>query len=177
LAMKQKMFWVIAGIELLTGWWFGSASAAGLKIGCVDAQRVVNECNSGREAKKVIIKEVQRLRLLTTEKQKKLQMLKESLDKQNLLLNPEARATREREFQNKLREFQRWAEDNQNEINQKRMELERKIATGLLKVIRKIGADEGYVLILEKNENIVLFGSKSIDLTDQVIDAYNLQKK
>jgi hypothetical protein len=39
----------------------------------------------------------------------------------------------------KKREFQRWGVDNQNEINQKRVELERNIATGLLKVIRKIG--------------------------------------
>jgi outer membrane protein len=93
------------------------------------------------------------------------------------LLKPEARGTREKEFQKKLREFHRWGEDNQNEINQKRMELERAIATGVLKVIREIGAEEGYVLILEKNENIVLFASKSIDLTDQVIKTYDLQRK
>jgi outer membrane protein len=101
--------------------------------------------------------------------------LKESLDKQNPLLKPEARATREKEFQKKVREFQRWGEDNQNEINQKRMELERAIGIGLLKVIREIGEEEGYVLILDKNENILLFGSKSIDLTDRVIKAYDLQ--
>jgi Skp family chaperone for outer membrane proteins len=77
----------------------------------------------------------------------------------------------------KKREFQRWGKDNQNEINQKRMELERNIATDLLKVIRKIGDEEGYGLILKKNENIVLFGTKSIDLTDRVIKAYDLQKK
>jgi outer membrane protein len=177
LSMKQKMLCIGTGILLLTGWWYGSAFAAELKIGCVDIQRAVNECNAGKEARKAIIKEVQKLQLLAAEKQKEVQALKESLDKQNPLLEPEARATKEREFQNKLREFQRWGEDNQNEINQKRMELERTIATGLLKVIRKIGEDEGYVLILGKNENIVPFGSKSIDLTDRVIKAYDLQRK
>jgi outer membrane protein len=70
-------------------------------------------------------RKVQRLAI---EKQKELQMLKESLDKQNPLLKPEARPTKEKEFQNKLREFQQWGEDNQNEINQKRMELEQNIA-------------------------------------------------
>lgn len=174
---KQKMLWISAGIVLLIGGWFGSAFAAELKIGCVDIQRAVNDCNAGKEAKKEIIKEVEKFQRLVAEKQKELQTLKESLDKQNPLLKPEARATKEKEFQNKLREFQRWGEDNQNEINQKWMELERNIATGLLKVIRKIGAEEGYTLILEKNENILLFGSKSIDLTDRVIKAYDLQKK
>ena len=41
----------------------------------------------------------------------------------------------------------------------------------------KLGAEEGYLLILEKNENIALFGSKSIDPTDRVIKAYHLQRK
>jgi Skp family chaperone for outer membrane proteins len=57
------------------------------------------------------------------------------------------------------------------------MELEGNIATGLLKIIRKIAADEGYLIILEKNETIILFGSKSIDLTDRVIKAYDFQRK
>jgi hypothetical protein len=48
---------------------------------------------------------------------------------------------------------------------------------GLLKVVQRLGGDEGYTLILEKNENIVLFASKSIDLTDRVIKAYDAQMK
>ena len=175
--MKQRMLWISTGIVFLTGWWFGPAFATELKIGCVDIQKAINECNAGKEAKRAIIKEVEKLQRFAAEKQKEFQKLKGSLDKQNLLLNPETRAKKEKEFQNKLREFHRWGEDNQNEINQKRLELERNISIGLLRVIRKIGADEGYVLILGKNENIVLFGSKSIDLTDRVIKAYNLQKK
>jgi Skp family chaperone for outer membrane proteins len=110
LIIKPKMLWISAGIVLLMGGWFGPAFAAELKVGCVDIQRAVNECNAGKEAKKAIIKEVQKLQLLAAGKQKELQTLKESLDKQNPLLNPEARATREREFQNKLREFKRWVE-------------------------------------------------------------------
>jgi len=47
----------------------------------------------------------------------------------------------------------------------------------LIKVVQKIGADEGYTLILEKNESIVLFASKPIDITDQVIKAFDVQKK
>jgi Skp family chaperone for outer membrane proteins len=55
--------------------------------------------------------------------------------------------------------------------------MERNISIALQKVIQKVGADEGYTLILEKNENIVLFVSKTIDITDRVIKAYDAQKK
>ena len=157
--------------------WFGSVWAADLKIAYVDIQRAVNESNAGKDAKKLITKDVEKFQGQIADKQKVLQTMKESLEKQAPMLNPDARATREKEYQNKLREFQRWGEDTQNEINQKRMEMERNISIGLQKVIQKVGADEGYTLILEKNESIVLFVSRALDITDRVIKAYDAQKR
>jgi len=173
--MVWKKLSVLIGMILLG--WFGSVLAADLKMAYVDIQRAVNESNAGKDAKKLIIKDGEKFQHLIADKQKELQTMKESLEKQALMLTPDARANKEKEYQNKLREFQRWGEDTQNEINQKRMEMERKISIGLLKVIQKVGADEGYTLILEKNENIVLFVSKTIDITDRVIKAYDAQKK
>jgi len=167
---------IVIGMIFLSGW-FGSVWAADLKIGVVDVQRAVNESQAGVEAKKVLTKEAEKLQHLYEEKQKELQTIKESLDKQSLMLNSEARAAKEKDFQNKLKEFQRWQEDNQNEMNQKRTEMERNVALGLQKVIQKIGADEGYTFVLVKNESIVLYSSKSIDLTDRVIKAFDAQKK
>ena len=173
--MVGKRMVAVIGIVLFG--FLGFALAADLKIACVDIQKAVNESNAGKDAKKAITKEVEKFQRLIADKQKELQTMKESLEKQAPMLTPDARATREKEYQNKLREFQRWGEDSQNEINQKRMEMERNISIGLLKVIQKLGADEGYTFILEKNETIVLFASKTIEITDRVIKAYDAQKK
>jgi len=173
--MVGKKMVAVIGIVLLG--WLGSVWATDLKIAYVDIQKAVNECNSGKDAKKAITKEVEKFQRLIVDRQKELQTMKESLEKQAPMLTPDARATREKDYQNKLREFQRWGEDSQNEINQKRMEMERNISIGLQKVIQKVGADEGYTFILEKNENIVLYISKTIDITDRVIKAYDAQKK
>jgi outer membrane protein len=173
--MRGKRLAVVIGLILLG--WFGSVLAAELKVAYVDIQRAVNECNAGKEAKKVITKEVEKFQRLIADKQKELQTMKESVEKQAPMLTSDARATREKDYQNKLREFQRWGEDTQNEINQKRAEMERNISMGFQKVIQKVGADEGYTLILEKNENIVLYVSKALDITDRVIKAYDAQKK
>jgi outer membrane protein len=173
--MVGKRLVALIGIVLFG--FLGTALAADYKIAYVDIQKAVNESNAGKDAKKLITKEVEKFQRLIADKQKELQTLKESLEKQAPMLTPDARATREKEYQNKLREFQRWGEDTQNEINQKRMEMERNISLGLLKVIQKVGADDSYTLILEKNENLVLFVSKTIDITDRVIKAYDAQKK
>ena len=173
--MYGKKLAMIIGIVLLG--WCGSVLAADLKIAYVDIQKAVNECNVGKEAKNTIVKEAEKLHRQLTEKQKELQTMKESYDKQALMLTPDARATKEKEFQNKVREFQRWQEDAQNELNEKRKEAERNIYIRLQKVIQKMGADEGYTFILEKNENFVLYASKTIDITDRVIKASDAQKK
>jgi outer membrane protein len=173
--MVGKKLGVVAGMILLG--WFGSVWAADLKVAYVDIQRAINECNAGKEAKKVITKDVEKIQHLGADKQKELQTMKESFEKQTLMLTPEARAQKEKEYQNKLRELQRWADDTQNEMNQKRMEMERNISTGLIKVIQKLGTEEGYTFILERNENLVLYVSKTLDITDRVIKAFDAQKK
>ena len=154
-----------------------TAFSADIKIASIDMQRAVNECNAGKEAKKGLLQETEKLQRLIAEKQKELREMEESLAKQSGMLNPEARAAREKELQAKVRDFQRWGEDVQNEVNQKRIEIERNISFGLMKVVQEIGASEGYALILERNENIVLFASMVTDITDQVVKVHNAQKK
>jgi len=167
---------MIIGVFIIGGW-LGSGFAADLKIGTVDIQKAINECNAGKEAKKEITKDFEKFQRTIAEKQKELQTLKESLEKQAPMLSQDARVTKEKELQNKYREFQRWGEDSENEIKQKRTDRERKIVIELQKVIQKVGADEGFTLVFEKNENIVLYSSKSIDLTDRVIKVFDIQKK
>ena len=172
-----KKFIGILVLIIIGGLLTGRVYSADIKGGWVDMQRAVNECNAGKEGKKALLQEVEKVQRLGAEKQKELQEMKESLEKQGLLLTPEARAAKEKELQTKVRDFQRWSEDTQNELKQKQIELERNISSGLAKVVQEIGAKEGYTVILGKNENIVLFSSKSIDLTDRVIKAYDMQKK
>ena len=178
MARHSRMLGIGIGIFLLaTGGWVGPARSAEFKIASVDIQKAVNECNAGKEAKKDITKEVEKFQRLVADKQKELQTIKETLEKQAAMLNPEARAAKEKELQSKARDFQRWGEDYQNELNQKRAEKERAISSALQKVIQKLGADEGFTLILEKNEAIVLYVAKTIDITDRVIKLYDAQKK
>ena len=174
--MYGKRIGRVIGMIILTGW-LGSVWAADFKIAYVDIQRAVNECNAGKDAKNSITKELEKIQRLNAEKQKELQTMKESLEKQGPMLTPDARANKEKEFQSKVRDYQRWVDDNQKDIQQKTQEKERNISIGLVKLIQKVGADEGYTLILERNESIVLFASKALDITDRMIKAHDAQKK
>ena len=174
---KKRVCMALGIIAFIGGLLSGHGRAEDIKIGSVDIQKAVNECTEGREARQALTKEVEKYQLLAIEKQKELQQMKESLEKQWPMLNPETQVEKEKEYQAKIRDFQRWGQDAQNEVNQKRTEIERQISIGLQKVIQKVGMDEGYTLILEKNENIVFFTSKPIDITDRIIKAYDALKK
>jgi outer membrane protein len=174
--MYRKFIGILV-FMIIGGLFTGTVYSADIKIGSVDMQKAVNECNAGKEAKKVLTKEVEKFQHLIAEKQKEVQEMKESLEKQGLMLNPETRVAREKELQAKVRDFQRWGEDVQKDLNQKRIDIEGNLSIGLIKVAQEIGANEGYTLILQKNENIVLFASKPTDITDQVIKTYDVQKK
>jgi len=176
IALNGKVIRILIPV-IIGGLLVGRAYSADIKIGCDDMQKAVNGCNAGKEAKQALTKEAEKFQRLVGEKEKELQEMKELLEKQGLLLNPEVRVAREKELQSKFRDFQRWGEDLQNELNQKRIEMETNISRSLVKIAQEIGTMEGYTVILEKNENIVLFASESTDLTDLVIKVFNTQKK
>jgi outer membrane protein len=98
-AMRSKTIAITVGILVVLGW-FGPALANSLKIGSVDIQKAVNESNAGKEAKKAIVKEVEKYQRQSEDKQKELQAMKESLDKQAPMLNPDVRATKGKDLQN-----------------------------------------------------------------------------
>jgi outer membrane protein len=176
-AMSGKKAWIGILVVLLVGGGFFPVWSAEIKIGLVDIQRAINECQAGKDARKNLTKEAEKFQKQGLDKQKELQTLKESLEKQSMMLSQEARANKEKEYQTKLRDFQRWGQDSQNEINAKRVEMERNISIGLQKVIKKVGEEDGYTLVLEKNEAIVLYASKANDITDRVIKVFDTQKK
>ena len=176
MVINKKIMGILVLI-IIGGLLAGRVYSADIKIGWVDMQKAGNECNAGKEAKKALTEEAERLQRLANEKGKELEQMKESLEKQSLMLDPGVRAAREKELQTKLRDYQRWGEEAQKDLDQKRIEMERNVSSGLVKVAQEIGAKEGYTIILGKNENIVLFASEVTDLTDLVIKAYDMKKK
>jgi outer membrane protein len=147
--------------------------AAETKIGCVDIQRALNESEAGKEAKKVMESELKKFQVEIGQRQKELQTLKETLQRQGTMLSMKGKTEKEREYQNKLKEYKRWGEDRQNELKRKEVELTKEAIRGLRAVVKKLGEEEKFTLILEKNEAIVLHVSGTIDLTDRVISIFN----
>lgn len=153
------------------------AGAAELKIGYVDLQKALNLSEAGKSAKDKIAQRVKELESSFEGREKELKKLKDDLDKQALLLSEDARAAKERDYQQKLKEFQRLTKDAQEEVQQKDADYTRQILESLAKVIQEFGSKEGYTMILEKNESAVLYADEKSDLTDRLIKAFDASRK
>ncbi|MCX5803168.1 MAG: OmpH family outer membrane protein [Proteobacteria bacterium] len=139
----------------------------------VDLQRVMLESEKGKEAKKALTSEAERLKKNLDGKQEELQKMKDTIEKQGATINPDARAEKEKQYQIKLKDYQRLYNDYQGELQQKDMEFTQKIVKDLEEIIKNMGEKEKYMLILEKNQAGILYGAPAVDITNKVINLYN----
>ncbi len=169
--------WLMAAAAFLALTLATGSSRAELKVGVVDLQKAMELSEEGKKAKAVFQQKVEKIQKELKDKQDRLSAIKDQLERQSAMLSVTARADKEREYQDKLRDFKRLYEDYQEEMRREDAELSEKILRRLIEVIENMGVKEGYDLILEKTQSAVLYRSNSIDLTDQLIKLFDKSTK
>jgi outer membrane protein len=153
------------------------ASAQVTGIVYVDLQRVMMESEKGKEAKGALTEEANKIKKNLDAKQEELQRMKDALEKQAATMKPDARAEKEKQYQAKMKDYQRIYNDAQAELQQKDMEFTQKILKELEEVIKNLALREKYLLVFEKNQGGILYGSPTLDVTAKVIVSYNESAK
>ncbi len=148
-------------------------TAQPVKIGYIDLQKVMFESEKGRQAKKALTDEAEKLKRDLNQRQDEIQKLKDSIERQSATITPEARADREKQYQTKLKDYQRLASDFEQDLRQKDLDASGKILQELQEVVKRLADNEKYTLILERSAAGILYGSPSVDITDRVIALYN----
>jgi outer membrane protein len=169
----KRAAWLVVVFLLLTGKAVSAAETITLKIGYVDLVKALNESESGKKAKADLEFMIKTKQATIDEKGKVIEKSKADLEKQASVLSQDARKTREEEMERLLRDYQRLVADSQNEVKKKEGELTGEIIKEIRAVVRQIGQEEGYTLILEGAEGQILYSTKDIDLTETVIKKFN----
>jgi len=165
--MKKIALLMMVAVALLAA----RAQAANVKIGYVDVQRVLADSKRGQEAKKEIEARGAELNQEFLKRQQEVKALKEELERKGTLLSEEARKEKEREYQKKVKELERFVKDSREELRQMEREVTTQILKEVEKIINELGKEKGYTLILEKQRSFILYAPEEIDLTDEVIKA------
>jgi len=149
--------------------------AADIKIGVIDLQQALNVSDAGQAARAKIAGKAGDYQKTIQGRQDELKKLQAGFEKQKMLLSKDSIADKERDYQQKVKEFQRFAKDAQEELQQEDAQATRQILEEVRKIVEKIGSQGGYAVILERSS--VLFRAENIDLTEQVVKAYNASYK
>src|SRR5204862_7016175 len=107
----------------------------------------------------------------------RLDRMKDDLEKKSVVLKESERKNLADDFEAKRRDLRRKLEDSDAELRKKDQELTGDILKQLAEVIQEIGQRENYTVILENSSSSVLYGAKSIDMTDEVIRTFDAKKK
>jgi outer membrane protein len=166
----RKMLACVLALLLLAA---APVAAAEMKIGYLDLQKALNLSEAGKAAKSKIGDKVKKYQGTIEGRQNELKKINEEMEKQKMMLSAETKAEKERDYQQKIKEFQRFTKDAQEELQREDAQHTRSILEDLFKVVKEIGTKGNYTLILEKTESSVLYADDGINLTDEVIAAYN----
>jgi outer membrane protein len=154
-----------------------SMAADAIKIGCIDFQKVLNESDAGKKAKADLEMLVKSKQTTIDEKGKTIEKMKADLEKQASVLSADAKKSKEEELEKLLREYQRLVQDSQTEVKKKELELTDAIIKDMRQIVDKMGEEGSYTLIMEKTGGMVLYATKDIDITEEVIKRYNQSRK
>ena len=146
----------------------------GPKIGYVDMARALNEVEDGRTAKAKLKGEFELKQKKLDKMQSDFKTKKEEFDKRADLLKPDARQNKEQELQQDMMEVQRTYMQLQQELAETEKSVTDEINRKIRIVIDKLGDRDNYFLILNIGD-VVLYNKRHMDVTDDVIRAYNKQ--
>src|SRR5574343_310082 len=167
--MKLKVA-LLAG--LLSSVCIGSALANDVKVGFVNSERIMRDAQPAVKAQKKLEKEFESRDQELQKLGKQLQSTQEYLEKNSVTLSEAQRRTKEREFTDLNRDFQRKQREYREDLNQRRNEELSSVLERANKAIKAIAEAEKYDIIFQE----AVYANPRIDITDKVLKALTESK-
>ena len=163
----------VLGLAMALVWAFASPASADVKIGVVDMQRALNECNAGKKAKDQVRAKFERAQNELKAQRESLDRQRESYDKKALVLKEDERRSLEKDLEVKSLDFKRKYEDYQRDLKRTDAELTSGIVEQLYGIVGTLAKEKGYTVVLETSAGALVYADPAIDVTDEVIKRHN----
>lgn len=144
-----------------------------IKVGIVDLNRAFRESKSVSAAKAELIQDRKNKLQILKARREEIKELGKEIQNQRALLSEVVRRQKEGEFRQKLRTLERLRNDSEQELNRRYLSINRFFLADAKKAIGSLGRDAGYTIIISVGNDLVLYGAKSVDVTDQIIQLMN----
>jgi outer membrane protein len=147
-------------------------AAPGQRFGFVNTEKILREAAPAVRAQKKIEAEFKKRDDELAKIAEQLKRMQEDLDKNSVTMAEAQRRTKERDFGDLNRDFQRKQREFREDLNQRRNEELAQVVEQANRVIRQIAEQEKYDIIFQD----AVFASPRIDITEKVIKALDSGK-
>ncbi|OIQ85489.1 chaperone protein Skp precursor [mine drainage metagenome] len=161
--MNKLLHYVLAGSLLAFS---VGVSAAELKIGYVQVDKILQEAPQTAESGKKLEKEFGPRTQELDRMQKQIKDQEAALDKDGLTMSETDRRNKERDVANVKLEFQRKQRELREDINLRKNEELSGLQDRINKAVTSVAETEGYDLVIYGG---VAYASKKVDITDKVL--------
>lgn len=166
----KKAVVVLLGIIFGLALFMGSAQAAD-KFGYVDLSRAFSEYTKTKGYDKTLS---DKEKAYTDERDKKVAELKAFQDKLSLL-NDKEREAKGSELQAKVKSFQDYDRQKQADLRKEQEERMKELLKDIEAAVKNYSEKEGYTLVF--NDRVLVYQTKSMDITNQIVAILNTPSK
>jgi outer membrane protein len=146
---------------------FTNANATELKIGFVNAPRVIEEAPQAEKARKKLEKEFSPRNKIVDKAQNDLRKAEDKLNRDGAIMSEPERQKLERKVRADARDLKRTKEEFREDLNIRKNEAFERLRRRVFEVIQNIASKEKYDLVVSEG---VLHASKKVNITNLVLE-------
>lgn len=141
------------------------------KIGVISFQKILENSEAGKAAKKELTTEGQAMEDDLKQRSDEIQELQQMLQRDTGIMSKEAREEKQWELTRKIDEAKALKKKYDRKIQERQAELLSGIRKDLVVLINDYGQKQGYLLIVENAS--VVYAPQSIEISDAIVKIYN----
>ena len=163
---------IILVAAMITAVFAGTSLAEGLRVGVIDMNKILNDSEAGKEAKKKMEARYEELKKTIDVKQEEARKIKEEIDKQKVMLGKEKLKEREDALQAKINELRQLTQEGEQEMQTRQAELTREVLKSVESKIAVVVKADKLDLVLEKSVGVI-HSTPSMDISSKVLALVN----
>lgn len=151
-----------------------SLAADLVKIGFFDMQRIVERSELGKGGAEKFRQEREKVRERQAAKLKEIQDIEEEFKKKESVWSQDVKKKKLQDVVSRKMEYERASYEDYRQLGQLEQELLRPLRDKVFEIVRRIGQEGGYSLILEMQQAGLVYALPSLELTEQIVRELNL---
>lgn len=153
------------------------SAIAEVKIGVINIQKVITSIGEGKNVMKTLEKSFKSKQKEIKAEEEAIKKMQQDYQKQSSLLSDKAKANKENEIRQRIAKLQQKTMEYQKNIQQQEQQLKKPILEKLKPVIDDVSKGKDLAMTFEVSSSPVVYAQTQIDITDEVIKAYDKKHK